>query len=109
MILRLLAGRRITSAEADALLGALHPDVKPERSLLVRVWEDGCAEPVVHLKLPLSWGRFIAPVFENKLNGLLALAPDFNMQLLQAAVEKGDPVLLAQVRDGGRQMEIRII
>ena len=114
-ILKMLEDKKISSAEAMALLEALCkalPDKAAERRgrvLRIRVYENGGAEPKVNINVPLGWAKFMAPFLESKIRAKLA-DKGYNMDLgkIQEAIDSQEPMKIVDVQDGGDKVEIFI-
>lgn len=113
-ILKLLEEKRISSAEAMELLEALGKGAQDGgeakgRTLRIRVYEAGGAEPKVNISVPLAWAKFLAPFIEGKIKAKLA-DKGYTMDLgkIQEAIEGQEPMRIVDVQDGGDKVEIFI-
>lgn len=113
-ILKLLEGKKITSAEAMELLEALGESARGGgerrgRQLRIRVYEDGSPEPRVNISVPLSWVKFLTPFMEGRIKAKLAdKGHDLDLGKIQEAIEKQEPMRMVDVQDGGDKIEIFI-
>ncbi|MBI4349922.1 MAG: hypothetical protein HY550_00640 [Elusimicrobia bacterium] len=114
-ILKLLEEKRISSAEAMELLEALGK-AAPEggvggrgRTLRIRVYESGSADPKVNVNVPLGWAKFLAPFIEGKIKAKLAdKGYDVDLGKIQEAIDNQEPMKIIDVQDGGDKVEIFI-
>ncbi|MDO8805977.1 MAG: hypothetical protein Q7R35_16290 [Elusimicrobiota bacterium] len=114
-ILKMLEEKKISSAEAMELLEALGKAV-PEgagggkgRTLRIRVYEGGSAEPKVNVNVPLGWAKFMAPFIESKIKSKLAdKGYDVDLGKIQEAIDNQEPMKIVDVQDGGDKVEIFI-
>ncbi|HBA61268.1 MAG TPA: hypothetical protein DCZ92_10725 [Elusimicrobia bacterium] len=113
-ILKLLEDKKISSAEAMALLEALDKSggaAAPgsARVLRIRVYEGGAKEPKVNVNVPLGWAKFMAPFIEGKIKAKLA-DKGYNVDLakIQEAIEAQEPMKIVDVQDGNDKVEIYI-
>lgn len=113
-ILEMLEKKKISSQEAMELLEALGRATPGKeggkgRTLRIRVYEGGGAEPRVNVSVPLGWAKFLAPFIENKIKAKLA-DKGYNVDLdkIQEAIESQEPMMIVDVQDGGDKVEIFI-
>ena len=113
-ILKLLEEKKITSAEAMELLEAIGKPARgggerKSRQLRIRVYEDGSPEPKANINVPLGWAKFLVPFIEGKIKAKLAdKGHDLDLGKMQEAIEKQEPMRIADVQDGGDKVEIFI-
>lgn len=114
-ILKLLEDKKISSAEAMALLEALEKSgggggaARSGKVLRIRVYEGGSAEPKVNVSVPLGWAKFMAPFIEGKIKSKLAdKGYDVDLAKVQEAIEAQEPMKIVDVQDGGDKVEIYI-
>jgi len=113
-ILELLEKKKISAQEAMELLEALGKTAPEKnggkgRTLRIRVYEDGGAEPKVNVSIPLGWAKFMAPFIENKIKAKLAdKGYDVDLDKIQEAIESQEPMKIVDVQDGGDKVEIFI-
>ena len=113
-ILKMLEEKKISSAEAMELLEALGRTVPDKeggkgRTLRIRVYESGGADPKVNINVPLAWAKFMAPFIENKIKSKLAdKGYDLDLGKIQEAIDNQEPMRIVDVQDGGDRVEIFI-
>jgi hypothetical protein len=113
-VLKLLEEKKITSSEAMALLEALGDKsgggaAGRGRTLRIRVYEAGSAEPKVNISVPLGWAKFMAPFIEGKIKAKLAdKGYIIDLAKIQEAIESQEAMSIVDVQDGGDKVEIFI-
>lgn len=113
-ILKLLEEKKISSGEAMDLLEALGRGAQEGgndrgRTLRIRVYEGGGAEPKVNISVPLGWAKFMAPFIEGKIKARLAdKGYVVDLGKIQEAIESQEPMRIIDVQDGGDKVEIYI-
>ncbi len=113
-ILKLLEEKRISSAEAMALLEALGSGAREggaggARTLRIRVYEAGSPDPRVNISVPLVWAKYMAPFIEGKIKARLADRGHFvDLAKIQEAIERQEAMSIVDVQDGGDKVEIFI-
>ncbi|MEK7721934.1 MAG: hypothetical protein AAB359_06050 [Elusimicrobiota bacterium] len=114
-ILKMLEEKKISSAETMDLLEALGKTAPKSvgsgkgRTLRIRVYESGSAEPKVNVNMPLGWAKFMAPFIETKIKSKLAdKGYDVDLDKIQEAINNQEPMKIVDVQDGGDKIEIFI-
>lgn len=79
------------------------------RTLRIRVYEAGSADPKVNISVPLAWAKYMAPFIEGKVKARLADRGHLvDLAKIQEAIERQEAMSIVNVQDGGDKVEIFI-
>ncbi|HBB65971.1 MAG: hypothetical protein A2X28_00570 [Elusimicrobia bacterium GWA2_56_46] len=116
-ILKMLEEKKISSADAMALLEALsrlegketHSARTGGRFLKIRVYENGAPGAKVNVNIPIAWSKFMAPFIEQKIGQKLKeRGCEMDVEKIREALEAGEIGKIVDINDGGNKVEISI-